>query len=902
MRKRAFCAILSLFLTMGYVTPAGGAPTVVLDTSGFWRVHYTVSPPVVRTNGNDVPVKFPAKWLMRPTDPPAAGWMKPDFDDAAWSRFAGTAFGACSGYGYAVGDAKSPFMGRVAMRGRFRVSDPAKVKGLALSATYRGGIIVTLNGTEIARGHMGAKRPKGLANAYADGEAHDRKLAQGAIPAGVLRKGVNVLAVEVVRAPYSPKDVKAGRRGARTIDWGSCGLLSVRLRAADAAGLVSNVGRPKGLQVWNSNTMKMDTDLDWGDPNEPLRPVRIVGTRGGAFSGKVGVGSDAAMKGLAASMSVLTRRGGGSIASTSVQVRYALPQHHSAGINKRYLAPAGCLGALAETAPAEVPVRRKKPNRRIRNMTSPGVSPSFGAVCPVWVTVNVPDDAAAGAYEGTLTIKAEGATPVNVPVKLDVSGWTLPAPHEFITWADIMQSPESVAMRYGVPVWSDAHFKYLDKSLALLGSVGNKVTHLYLIGRTNAGNEQTMVRWIPKGRDGSYRYDFTPMERYLDLVEKHLVKPKVVCLYVWDTYLEGGRGGAEQYAGKSVKEARAAHKDDGPIVSVLASRPDGTRGPGGNEATGKVTQTALPKYSSPEQSLAMWKPLMAEITRRLEKRGLKGAMTLGISTDNRPTKEVVEFFKQAAPGVPWMSHGHAMPHELHGVRVAYLSGVWAGGKFAKDPSEGRTYGWQRTFAGLRSGQFSPKGGAVLVHHPRNAWVAFPISPHRLVGEMNITGQQRGFARLGADFWGVLKSRRRAQPIAARYPETSWRNLDIRSCLLAPGEGGALSTHRFEMLREGLQECEARIFIEKAILGKKIDGELAKRAQAVLDERIPAMRKGVSSLACSGAWTGHAYVDNSWWQCPGSAGSDWYTGSGWQERSKKLYEAAAEVAAALEKGR
>ncbi len=186
----------------------------------------------------------------------------------------------------------------------------------------------------------------------------------------------------------------------------------------------------------------------------------------------------------------------------------------------------------------------------------------------------------------------------------------------------------------------------------------------------------------------------------------------------------------------------------------------------------------------------------------------------------------------------------------------------------------------------------------MVHHPRNAWYAFPISCYRLVGEMNITGQQRGFARLGGDFWGVLKSRRSPRPIAARYPETIWRNLDIRSCLLAPGEQGAISTHRFEMLREGLQECEARVFIEKAILAEKIDAALAKRAQAVLDERIPAMRKGVCSLGCAGGWTSHAYIDNQWWQTPGSLGSDWYTGSGWQERSQKLYSIAAEIAKAI----
>ncbi|HUW56228.1 MAG TPA: hypothetical protein VMZ92_06305, partial [Planctomycetota bacterium] len=281
------------------------------------------------------------------------------------------------------------------------------------------------------------------------------------------------------------------------------------------------------------------------------------------------------------------------------------------------------------------------------------------------------------------------------------------------------------------------------------------------------------------------------------------------------------------------------------------------------------------------------------------RRGLEKTAMLGISTDNQPTREVVDFFKEVCPDVPWMSHGHAMPEDLHGVPVKYLSGVWAGGKFPADPSEGRTYGWKRTFSGFRSNEFSSPSGAVLAHHPRNLWQVFPLTSLRLIGEMNIAGQQRGFARLGGDFWAVLEDRRgRTRSLAARYPETSWRNLDIQTRLLSPGKSGAVATHRFEMLREGLQECEARIFIEKAILEKKIDGESAERAQAVLDERIPAIRRGVSTLGITSVWTSFAYIDNSWWQIPGVMGHYWYVGSDWQARSKQLYTAAADVARAL----
>jgi len=878
-----FAAVM-LCATLCSTLPARGGAAVILDTSSFWRVHYTLKPPVVRRGDSVQPMNITAKWIRRESPPPAAGWPKPDFDDGAWARLPGVISGVFNYWGGTRGDPKLPFVARVCMRGKFTVSDPAQAGALTLSARYRGGLVVCLNGKEVARGHLGDAGPDGLATDYAEGEAHDRALTDVRIPAEALRKGTNVLAVDVHRAAYADKDIGRGRRNRETIEWGSCGLVGLRLEAAGGEGVAGGIARPKGLQVWNSDPMNVDCDLDYGDPSEPLRPVRIVAARNGAFSAKVVVGADRPIKGLTARVSDLKGRGG-VVPASAVQVRYALPGGYQSGMHERRLAPASCFHGLEEFPPAEVPVRVKKPNRRVRNLKSPGVSPSFGAVQPVWVTVNVPADAAPGEYEGKLTIAAEGAEPLEVAVTLDVAGWKLPAPVDFTTWADIVESPESVALRYEVPLWSDAHFKLLEKSLKLLGQVGNKVAYIHLICRTNAGNAETMVRWI-KQDDGTYKHDLAPMERYLDGLIRRGARPAVVCLYVWDTYLEGGRGGAEKHAGGATKTARAAHGQRGPLVSVI-------------DAAGKVEAAALPPYSAPAKSLPLWRPLMKDVMKSLADRGLDKAAMLGVSTDNKPAKEVVAFFKEALPGAKWVSHGHAMPTDLHGVPVGYLSGVWAGGKFPADPTVSRTHGWRRTFSGFRSKEFSSPGGAVLVHHPRNTWSVFPVTAFRVVGEMNIAGWQRGFARLGADFWDVIEGRGgRRHSLSARYPETIWRNLDIHTSVLSPGRDGAVSTHRFEMLREGLQECEARIFIEKAILAKKIDGDLARRCQAVLDERIPAIRWGVSTLGCTGVWTSHAYIDNSWWQIPGVMGYNWYLGSGWQERSRKLYAAAAEVARAL----
>jgi hypothetical protein len=101
----------------------------------------------------------------------------------------------------------------------------------------------------------------------------------------------------------------------------------------------------------------------------------------------------------------------------------------------------------------------------------------------------------------------------------------------------------------------------------------------------------------------------------------------------------------------------------------------------------------------------------------------------------------------------------------------------------------------------------------------------------------------------------------------------------------------VATERFEMLRLGVQEAEARIAIERALTDPASKAKLgeapAARCQAVLDERSRCNR-----------WAHNGgYTDKG--QClTRGLGYGWYAQSGWQERSKKLFDAAAEASAAL----
>ena len=62
-------------------------------------------------------------------------------------------------------------------------------------------------------------------------------------------------------------------------------------------------------------------------------------------------------------------------------------------------------------------------------------------------------------------------------------------------------------------------------------------------------------------------------------------------------------------------------------------------------------------------------------------------------------------------------------------------------------------------------------------------------------------------------------------------------------LVGPGEAGPVPTCRTRMLQEGLQEAEARIYVQDALLAEdtraKLGADLARRCQETCDERMRA---------------------------------------------------------------
>jgi hypothetical protein len=180
----------------------------------------------------------------------------------------------------------------------------------------------------------------------------------------------------------------------------------------------------------------------------------------------------------------------------------------------------------------------------------------------------------------------------------------------------------------------------------------------------------------------------------------------------------------------------------------------------------------------------------------------------------------------------------------------------------------------------------------------------PPTKWRHLCELNITGGQRGIGRIGADNWKVIRDKRdkRVGYAWGRYPHSSWRNLNLFTNLLAPGVDGPVATARYEMFREGIQECEARIVIEEALTDPKkleaLGDTLAAECQKALDDHALAMWTSQSNLQLTGPIYRYA---TTWRTRSGTAGNRWFIHSRWQDRTLGLFRLAGKVERALKRG-
>jgi hypothetical protein len=853
----AVAVLTAVLATSGQARPGESAASPVasgaqiLGDDSYLRAFLAFRTPVVVSKDGQIktalePVGKDPKPMAEFQSPlPPADWTKPEFDDSSWDRHRapvemGT--GAATG-GSPAARHTATVNSLICLRSKFVVEDPAKCGDLRLSLDYVGGVAVYVNGQELTRGSLpsGELKPETLAEKYPDElyceegglylqdvrknpagfERRFRKLSDVVVPAKLLRKGANVLALEIHRAPINETALEAKRvaapGGMSSVPgmWAYAGLRHLSLSAPAGAGVTPNLTRPKGVQVWNCAPFDTINAFDYGDGGE-LLPVAVSSPRNGVFSGRLVVSSDDAIKGLKVTVSDLAAAGGGKIPAAAVRVRVAVP-----GPNIPYSqwAPPFRYDALLDAIPAEIPVVKSAPPREFYLRGPYDGQPierkgqASGALAPLWLTARVPKDAKPGSYEGTVTVEAAGLKATTVPLKLSVSDWTAPDAKDLRMLNFAYHSEDAIAKRYEVPRWSDKHFELLGRSMALMAEVNSRQAIANLAinfyggnkGGADNSNEESLVRWI-KQPDGSYKHDFALFDKFLDTVAKHIGKPTLLRINCWGEVAK--------------KDGKLVHNG---VTSVSRLDP----------ATGKVEPMEQPVPGT-EESLAFWKPVLDEVRKKVEARGWWDVTALGHNSYcYNPAPEVISVAKKIWPDGVWSYTAHN----------GTMGSAWKGTEAnVSMPIRQADCVWTL-------GRLTPRGYSALLKPRPTIWCftwrsamrdASELTLLRNVPEDEIMRGHDGVSDFGADLFPVKDANGRWACLG------NGRGTGGPSCstlaMLAPGPDGPVATERFEMLREGVELAEAILLVQRAIEEKKLGGELEAKANRLLDERAEAFLK------------------------------------------------------------
>jgi hypothetical protein len=154
------------------------------------------------------------------------------------------------------------------------------------------------------------------------------------------------------------------------------------------------------------------------------------------------------------------------------------------------------------------------------------------SVRPVWITVDVPNTASAGTYKGAIEIYARGRKSETLQMELEVSSKTLPPAAQWKYHLDLWQHPSAVARAQNLKLWSDEHFEALRPLMKMLADAGQKVITATL--NKDPWNHQCydgyedMILWN-KNRDGSWTYDYTVFDKWVNLMINLGIKNMINC-------------------------------------------------------------------------------------------------------------------------------------------------------------------------------------------------------------------------------------------------------------------------------------------------------------------------------------------------------------------------------------
>jgi hypothetical protein len=131
---------------------------------------------------------------------------------------------------------------------------------------------------------------------------------------------------------------------------------------------------------------------------------------------------------------------------------------------------------------------------------------------PVWLSIQVPRNAKAGIYKGSVKVKNNSLAIGELEFTIEVINRILPEAKDWKFHLDLWQNPFAIARVHNAKLWSAQHLMVMRPYMQMLADAGQKTITASIIH--DPWNSQTydiyqsMVKWVKK-KNGQWKYDYS---------------------------------------------------------------------------------------------------------------------------------------------------------------------------------------------------------------------------------------------------------------------------------------------------------------------------------------------------------------------------------------------------------
>lgn len=380
---------------------------------------------------------------------------------------------------------------------------------------------------------------------------------------------------------------------------------------------------------------------------------------------------------------------------------------------------------------------------------------------PVWVTIDVPENAEAGNYQSTIMLSTKNQIVKELTINIEVINRVLPKPAYWEYYLDLWQNPYSVSRFHNVKVWSNEHWSLLKPLMKLLADAGQKAITVSINNRPwgtqTEDPYESMIVWTNK-KDGTWSYDYSIFDKWVEFMMDLGVKKQISCysLVPW---------GNEFYYfdEKTNKE-----------VKLLAK-------PGTTEYTNLLT------------------PFLKDFRAHLEKKGWN-KITLMAMDERAPEemKAMIKFVNDIAPEFGFSLADSHKSYKLYPDQLKDLSVMYGDSIEVVDLKYRKAHKLVSTYY-VACGQSFP-----------NVYTFSPPAEGMFISWYAMANDFDGFLRWAYNNW-----------VKDPLTDSRFRTWPAGDCYIVYPE--ARSSVRFEMLRDGIEDAEKiRILMKQFIENKDVD--------------------------------------------------------------------------------